>query len=412
MRINAGLTLSIGLILSLTFLASVSPAAVAEEDVESLAIIWERTDGHNATAWSVRWSPDGSMISGTFFDNTTVIWNSTTGKRIIKLGSHGNFTSERGTRCDGNQSCAIVTHFPTRVSAWSPDGRHLAIGGDDTFIWVFNTSDWRLEKFLKGHLGSVLTLDFSPDGRYLASGSGTDKVMMHNIPENLIKIWDFERGVAIRNLTGHTDGVMEVKWSNDGSRLVSASDDKILKMWDTSSWVNIFNMTGHAGGVLSVDWSIDGLELASGGRDYKIRIWDALNGTMIKVWQAPNCVRSVDFHQNGEIMVSSGVSEVMIMIRNATSGTILRTLDENRGSAGPVGAIMSTRWSPDGQRLAAASGKEMTIRVYGFGIATPPTPPLLPEWVPGVTIFSAVLVGTTWFTIVFMIRRTRKQERR
>ncbi len=412
MRHVARLTLSVGLILSLTLLASVNPVTADEEDVETLALIWERNDGHNATAWSVRWSPDGSMISGTFFDNTTVIWNSTTGKRIMKLGSHANSTSERGTRCDGNQSCTIATHFPTRVSAWSPNGRHLVIGGDDTFIWVFNTSDWHLEKVLSGHLGSVLTLDFSPDGRFLASGSGTDKVMMHNIPENMVKIWDFESGVAISNLTGHTDGVLEVKWSKNGSKLVSASDDKTLKMWDTSSWVNIFNMTGHAGGVLSVDWSTNEMELASGSRDYKIRIWDTLNGTMKDVWQAPNCVRSVDYHQNGELIVSSGVSEVMIMIRNATSGTILRTLDENRGPTGPVGVIMSTRWSPDGKRLAAASGKEMTIRVYGFGLATPPIPPLIPEWMLGVAVFLTVLVAATWVTIVWMIGCARKQERR
>jgi WD40 repeat protein len=394
-------------------LLSTGPHVKAAGSLGNLSPVWSRSDGHNATSWSVRWSPDGTMISQTFFDNSTVVWNSTTGMRIIKLGSHANSTAESRTRCDGNQTCTITAHLPTRVTAWSPDGKYLAVGGDDTIIWVFNTTSWGLARKLTGHLGSVLTLDFSPDGKYLASGSGTDKVFMNNVPENLIKVWDFERGTPIANMTGHTDGVMEVKWSPDGSRIVSASDDKTMRMWNTTDWSYMFTLRGHAGGVLAVDWSPDGRRFVSGSRDYKMALWNASDGKQIAKWTAPNCVRSVDWHMDGDIIAASGVSEAMVMIRNATTGVVMQTLEDNKDASGvPVGAIMSARWSPDGQKLATASGKEMMIRVYAFGLAKPTTESAIPGWVPGVAVFVSIIVVATLVTYAVMKRRLRRTERR
>ncbi|MFQ5910486.1 MAG: WD40 repeat domain-containing protein, partial [Thermoplasmata archaeon] len=256
---------------------------------------------------------------------------------------------------------------------------------------------------------SVLTLQFSPKGRYLASGSGTDKVDMHNIPENMIKIWDFQNGSAISSLIGHEDGVLEVKWSPDGSRIVSASDDKTLKMWEETNWTNIVNFTGHAGGVLSVDWSPNGSYLISGSRDYKMRKWNATTGESVDVWEAPNCVRSVDWHEERNMIVSSGVSEVMVRIHNATSGAVINTLDENREVGG---AIMSARWSPNGEMLATASGRDFAIRVYAFGLGEDEPAPLIPPWLPGVVTFFIVIAVSTWIAVVGISKLLKRRERR
>lgn len=385
------------------------PEASSAQGIETLSLMWERSDGHNATMWSVRWSPDNSMISSTFFDNTTVIWNATTGRRIVKLGSHENYTAETRTRCDGIKMCKIADHYPTRISAWSPDGRYLAVGGDDTEIHIFETTNWTVERIFSGHEGSVLALHFSHDGKYLASGSGTDKVDMHNFPENMIKIWDFEAGSVIASLTGHADGVLEVKWSPDDSRLVSSSDDKTLKMWETTNWTNTVNFTGHAGGVLSVDWSPNASLLVSGSRDYKMRKWNATSGERIDVWEAPNCVRSVDWHEERGIIVSSGVAEVMVMIRNETNGAVMKTLDENKHVGG---AIMSARWSPNGEMLATASGKDFAIRVYAFGLGEEEPTPLISPWLPGVVFFFVVIGVSIGLTIVGTARLLRNRERR
>lgn len=355
------------------------------EDVITLNLLWENKDGHNATLWSVSWSPDGSRISATYFDNTTTIFYADNGTIIRKLGSHPQPT---GTRCDGEQDCLIVEHLPTRTSAWSPDGRFLAIGGDDRLIIIYDTTDWSIAKILSGHKGSILTIRWSPGGTMIASGSGTDKVAMHNIPENVIKIWDFYEGDLIADLEGHKDGVMNLRWSFDGSRIVSASDDKTIKIWNTSNWTLKNTLIGHTLGVLDVDFSPDGKWLVSGSRDYKIRTWNAQTGEALEKWTEPNCVRSVNWHPEKNIIANSGVDETMLKIRNATTGAILKTFTE---SADSKSVVMSSRWSPDGSRLAAGAGKEHALRVYAFGVKQEDKEEGMPKWLPGAMLFLALV---------------------
>ena len=263
----------------------------------------------------------------------------------------------------------------------------MAVGGVDRHIFVYETTNWSMVKILKGHEGSVLTLEWSSDGIMLASGSGTDKVAMHNIAENMVKIWNFSSGEVIASLTGHQDGVLNLKWSPNGSQIASASDDKTIMLWNTTNWTRTAILTGHTLGVLDVDWSPNGTMLVSGSRDYKIRTWDALNGEPLQRWTEPNCVRSVDWHPNGELIANSGVHDVMLKIRNATSGTVIKTFTE---SADTKSVVMSSRWSSDGKKLAAGAGKEHALRVYALGVSARDKAHEIPSWLPGTVIFIAI----------------------
>ncbi|MCJ2512762.1 MAG: hypothetical protein LN409_05385, partial [Candidatus Thermoplasmatota archaeon] len=162
-------------------------------------------------------------------------------------------------------------------------------------------------------------------------------------------------------------------------------------------------------GVLSVDWSPNASLLVSGSRDYKMRKWNVTSGEGIDVWEAPNCVRSVDWHEERGIIVSSGVAEVMVMIRNETNGAVMKTLDENKHVGG---AIMSARWSPNGEMLATASGKDFAIRVYTFGLGEKEPTPLISPWLPGVVFFFVVIAISIGLTIVGTARLLKNRERR
>jgi WD40 repeat protein len=396
------------LLVSITVPAGDHLAAAAALDPSGMGLAWQNITGQPATLWSVRWSPDGSMLSATYFDNSTSVYNSTTGKQIVRIEAR----AVPAGRCDGftPKGC-----FPLRCSAWSPDGSFLALGGDDRAIILYNTSDWTQAFVLTGHRGSVLTLDFSPDGKYLASGSGTDKVEMNNAnDENLVKVWDVQNATLVKNLAGHQDAVMEVKWSPDGKRLVSVSDDKTIRVWDSSNWTLEGELRGHTLGVLCADFSPDGSELVTGSRDYTIRLWDldianfskGEKTTMRQLtrWQAPNCVRSVDWHPRGEWIAASGVDESLLTVRNATTGAVIRTFTE---SAATRSAVMSARWSPDGNALAAGAGKEAALRMYLFGRKAAPSTEAIPWWVPNMVIFA--VLGSAGF-LVFLAWAMRHME--
>src|SRR5438552_12430957 len=64
---------------------------------------------------------------------------------------------------------------------------------------------------LKGHDGAVRCVAYSPDGRMLASGSD----------DSTIKLWDVATGKGRATLKGHDDAVQSMAFSPDGRTLAS-----------------------------------------------------------------------------------------------------------------------------------------------------------------------------------------------
>lgn len=381
--------------------AQVPPSVVegqaGEVDIDSLGLLWANKEGHNATLWSVRWSPDGTMIAATFFDDTFTVFNAANGNIIVKRGAH---PIGPASRCWGSKDCTL-DHKPLRTSTWSPDGKFLAVGGDSTDIVIYYTTNWTEYKTVEGHRGSVLTLAWSSDGKLLASGSGTDKVDMHNMPENEIRIWNTTSWTTEAILRGHADGIMNLRWSPNGTRLASASDDKTIRIWNRTSWKTEKVLAGHTLGALDVAWSPDGKTLVSGSRDYKVMAWDYDTGKALGRYTEANCVRSVDFHPSGKLYANSGVDEVQLKVRDM-KGTVLRSITDGISTKSD---IMSSRWSPDGKFLAAGAGKEHTLRVYSFGHSGGGTDNRkeIGKNLPGIvafTVITAVVIAILYYPVV------------
>jgi WD40 repeat protein len=104
--------------------------------------------------------------------------------------------------------------------AFSPDGRMLAIGGDDPLVHLWDVRTGKLIRELEQNVGGVLTLEFSPEGRILAISGEADA-----------SLWDLATGTQVGRLSGGSRKAM-LDLSPDGRRLLMTNANGQGAVWD------------------------------------------------------------------------------------------------------------------------------------------------------------------------------------
>src|SRR6266516_4806434 len=76
--------------------------------------------------------------------------------------------------------------------AWSPDRRHIASGGHDRMVHVWDATAGVISFIYRGHAAGVTAIAWSPDGHYMASAS-LDKT---------VQVWNVDTGQKISSYPG------------------------------------------------------------------------------------------------------------------------------------------------------------------------------------------------------------------
>lgn len=172
-------------------------------DLGARARIQAYDRGGYSAIYDVAYSPDGGRIAIAGSDRLVRVIDVKSGQEVAKLSPSADAASNRAVR-------------------FSPDGKLLATAGDDHHIVLWNTSNWKKERTLDGHDGTVAALAFSPDGKRLVSG-GNDQ---------MVRVWDVASGDELATFEGHQDVVTGVDVSPDGKRAASASRDRTALVWE------------------------------------------------------------------------------------------------------------------------------------------------------------------------------------
>jgi U4/U6 small nuclear ribonucleoprotein PRP4 len=121
---------------------------------------------------------------------------------------------------------------------------------------------------LQGHSARVCRTEFHPSGRYLASASF----------DGTWRFWDVERGVSLLEQEGHSKEVYAVNFQGDGALLCSgfvfsfvwtsrvyslthnndSGLDAIGRVWDLRSGKTAMVLDGHTQDILAIDFSPNG----------------------------------------------------------------------------------------------------------------------------------------------------------
>ena len=121
------------------------------------------------------------------------------------------------------------------------------------------------------HTDSVLCMAVSPDGSFLATGGA----------DNRLIIWSTETMIPLRVFSQHRDSVLGLAFRRETNQLYSGSADRTIKSWSLNEMAYVETLFGHQDSVLDVSALAQERCLSVGARDRTVRLWKVVEETQL-----------------------------------------------------------------------------------------------------------------------------------
>ena len=246
--------------------------------------------------------------------------------------------------------------------AFAPDGI-LASGDEGGTICLWDLQKSAEDACIKSLKveNFISSLIFISD-RILATGGG--------LRDKTIRLWDIKlptielqippcedySEVNLGQMTGLDLGLFGTV-SIQSLRQFAQMSSRFGDPEQSATEAHVKNLDGHTQGMLKFALSSDGI-LASGSGDKSIRLWD-IHGTCFKTLDGhTDWISSLAFSPSGILATGGGFKDKTIRLwdpKLPTSEAYLKTLE------GCTGNVESLAFTPDGQWLIAESNKELLI---------------------------------------------------
>lgn len=312
---------------------------------------------------SLEFSPDGAILASGNLDGTIQLWDTLTGEELTILNKPMDKMKMLFNSPDGK----LYTHEPwekdrlsrATVLEFSPDGKILAIGSNNSSIQLWDTATSELITTFTGHSSKVYRLTFSPDGNTLASGSA----------DGTVRFWDIEtKAPRQTEITGHA-WIRTVSFLKDNSTLASVSSDGIVTTWDLKTFQKTTHITKktleiprHWKSGVSLVLSPDGTTLLTRGLeddssksnfdDFVVRLTDVNTGRELVAFPDDN---EEVFSPNGKTIAGSRGNRIYILNTETGEKHNITISEHDEDTDDDTPHIRALGFSPDGKEIVSGT---------------------------------------------------------
>jgi WD40 repeat protein len=238
------------------------------------------------------------------------------GSELLAIETTPNWKLERQIG-DGSETSPIADRL--LALDFSADGKLLATGGGipsrSGELKIWNVVDGALVREIKdAHSDTIFSVKFSPDQKHLASG-GADKLM---------KIFEVATGKFVRSFEGHTHHVLNVSWMRHGRTLASAGADSAIKIWDFASGEQKKTIGGAAREITAFQFLDGPAEALAASGDNQLRLLREDGGNIRTFGGASDYTQTAAITPDGRFVIAGG-SDSQFRLWNGEKGDLIRT---------------------------------------------------------------------------------------
>lgn len=150
---------------------------------------------------------------------------------------------------------------------WNESNTHLASGGNDNKICIWELGNVTPSAQLKEHKAAVKALAWCPfKHSLLATGGGSS--------DRSIRLWDVQSGNCVQSVDTGSQ-VSSLEWNKNEKELLSAHGycHNQLSLWKVGSLEKVAEFHGHTARILSMAQSPAGDNVVTAGADETLRFW-------------------------------------------------------------------------------------------------------------------------------------------
>jgi mono/diheme cytochrome c family protein len=263
-------------------------------------------------------------------------------------------------KADGSGLAGRLVGQSERIESarFSSDGKWLAVSGGSPGRFG-ELQIWDVEKRQMKWSQMV-----GYDTCYGASWAPSGKMVAIGCPDNTVRAYDVESGKQVLFSGAHNDWVLDTTFSVNSDHVISVSRDMSMKLVEVATERFIDNITSITpgalkGGLITIERHPTKDELLCGGSDGQPKIFKMVrtearkigdNANLLREFSAmPGRVFGVAYSPDGNKIAAASSSDGLGQVRmySAADGTVLWQVDV------PEGGMYTVDFSPDGASLAA-----------------------------------------------------------